>query len=226
MSNAHAFPEPQRAAVYRAIRERRDVRHFLPDTVPDDVLGRLLEAAAHAPSVGYMQPWNFLVIRDAEVRRQVHRAFLQANARAEALFPPERRGRYAALKLEGILDSALNLCVTCDRGRFGPVVLGRTCQPDMDLFSAVCAVQNLWLAARAEGVGVGWVSILEPEDLRRILALPEGVVPVAYLCVGYTEGFAAEPELKTLGWLPEVPLGDLVFYDRWGRRSSAGGGAG
>ena len=109
--------------------------------------------------------------------------------------------------------------MACDRSRFGPVVLGRTCQPDMDLFSTVCAVQNLWLAARAEGVGVGWVSILEPADLCAILGLPEGVVPVAYLCVGYTEGFAAEPELKTLGWLPEVPLDELIYIDHWGRRA-------
>jgi 5,6-dimethylbenzimidazole synthase len=219
MSTPHAFSEAERDAVYRAIRERRDVRRFRPDPVPDDVVQRLLRAAAHAPSVGYSQPWNFVVVRDAGVRRQVHEAFRRANAEAQQQFPPERRDRYAALKLEGILDSALNVCVTCDRTRFGPVVLGRTCQPDMDLYSAVCAVQNLWLAARAEGVGVGWVSILRPEDLRRILALPEGVVPVAYLCVGYAEAFAAEPELKTAGWLPEVPLAELVFHDRWGNRN-------
>ncbi|HYT95356.1 MAG TPA: 5,6-dimethylbenzimidazole synthase [Gemmataceae bacterium] len=219
MNQPHAFSEDERAAVYRAIRERRDVRRFLPDPVPADVVERLLRAAAQAPSVGYMQPWNFLVLRDEQVRRQIHHAFCQANARAQALFPPERRDRYAALKLEGILESGLNLCVTCDRSRFGPVVLGRTCQPDMDLYSTVCAVQNLWLAARVEGVGVGWVSILEPADLRRILQLPETVVPVAYLCVGYTASFAAEPELKTSGWLPEVPLADLVFYEQWGQRT-------
>jgi 5,6-dimethylbenzimidazole synthase len=218
MNNPHAFSEAERAAVYRAIRERRDVRRFLSAPVPQEVIERLLRAAAQAPSVGYMQPWNFLILRGEQVRRQIHEAFLRANARAQEMFPPERRDRYAALKLEGILDSALNLCVTCDRSRFGPVVLGRTCQPDMDLYSTVCAVQNLWLAARAEGVGVGWVSILEPDDLRRILRLPDAVVPVAYLCVGYTATFAPEPELKTSGWLPEVPLADLVFYEEWGRR--------
>src|SRR5947209_8706784 len=221
MDTPHAFSEAERAAVYRAIRERRDVRRFRPDPLPDDVLHRLLAAAAHAPSVGYMQPWNFIVVHDRGVRLQVHQAFREANAEAEALFPPERRDRYAALKLEGIRDSALNLCVTCERGRFGPVVLGRTCQPDMDLYSAVCAVQNFWLAARAEGVGVGWVSILKPDDLRRILRLPDGVVPVAYLCVGYTDHFAEEPELKTSGWLPEIPLGELVFLDTWGNRAPA-----
>ncbi len=218
MNTPYAFSDAERAAVYRVIRERRDVRRFRSDPVPDDVLGRLLEAAVHGPSVGYMQPWNFLILRSPEVRRQVHAAFVRANTEARAMFPAERQERYAALKLEGILDSALNLCVTCDRRRFGPVVLGRTCQPDMDLYSTVCAVQNLWLAARAEGVGVGWVSILRPEDLRAILGLPDGVVPVAYLCVGYTDGFAPEPELKTAGWLPEVPLSELVFHEHWGRR--------
>jgi 5,6-dimethylbenzimidazole synthase len=218
MNNPHAFAEAERAAVYRAIRERRDVRRFRSDPIPEEILQRLLRAAAHAPSVGYMQPWNFLIVRDRGVREQVHRAFREANAEAEAMFPPERRDRYAALKLEGILDSALNICIACDRSRFGPVVLGRTCQPDMDLYSTVCAVQNLWLAARAEGIGVGWVSILKLENLRRILHIPERVVPVAYLCVGYTDGFAEEPELKTSGWLPEVPLAELVFCDAWGRR--------
>jgi 5,6-dimethylbenzimidazole synthase len=220
MSAPHAFSEAERAAVYRVIRERRDVRRFCPGPVPDEVLLRLLRAASQAPSVGYMQPWNFIIIREEQVRRQVHQAFLQANAAALEQFPAERRPTYTALKLEGILDSALNLCVTCDRSRFGPVVLGRTCQPDMDLFSTVCAIQNLWLAARAEGIGVGWVSILRPQDLRRILVLPEAVVPIAYLCLGHTTGFATEPELKSLGWLPEVPLEDLVFHERWGNRSS------
>ena len=218
MDNPHAFSEPERAAIYRAIRERRDVRRFRPEPVPEPVVHRLLMAASQAPSVGYMQPWNFLLIGDLQVRQAIYEAFLRANAEAQAMFPSERRDRYAALKLEGIRESALNLCVTCDRRRFGPVVLGRTCQPDMDLYSTVCAVQNLWLAARAEGVGVGWVSILKPEELCRILQLPDGVVPVAYLCVGYTEAFAAEPELKTAGWLPEVPLDELIFLDCWGRR--------
>jgi 5,6-dimethylbenzimidazole synthase len=218
MNQPQGFSDAERAAVYRAISERRDVRRFLSTPVPADVVERLLRAASQAPSVGYMQPWNFLVLKSEEVRRQIHQAFLHANARAQEMFPPERRDRYTALKLEGILESALNVCVTCDRTRFGPVVLGRTCQPDMDLYSTVCAVQNLWLAARAEGVGVGWVSILEPADLRRILQLPEAVVPVAYLCVGYTPSFAPEPELKTSGWLPEVPLADLIFYEQWGRR--------
>jgi 5,6-dimethylbenzimidazole synthase len=136
------------------------------------------------------------------------------------MFTDGRAEEYSRLKLEGILESPLNICVTCDRSRFGPVILGRTCQPEMDLYSSVCAVQNLWLAARAEGVGVGWVSIIKPGDLQNILGLPENVVPVAYLCVGYTDSFADEPELKTLGWLPEIQFSELVFYDKWGQKTA------
>lgn len=218
MPSPHAFSDDERAAIYRVIRERRDVRRFHSDPIGDDIVMRLLAAAAHAPSVGYMQPWNFIVIRDAQVRGEIYEAFVEANNEAQSMFPPERRNQYAALKLEGIRESGLNICITCDRSRFGPVVLGRTCQPDMDMFSSVCAVQNLWLAARGEGIGVGWVSIIKPDALRRILQLPDPVVPVAYLCVGYTDGFAREPELKTHGWLPELPLSELVFANRWGQQ--------
>lgn len=215
----NSFFENEKEAVYRVIKERRDVRRFKSDAIPPDVLGRILEAAMQAPSVGYMQPWNFILIQDLAVRRKVHEAFLRANEEAKSQFPGERGEKYASLKLEGILESGLNICVTCDRKRFGPVILGRTCQPDMDLYSTVCAVQNLWLAARCEGIGVGWVSILKPEELPPILGLPEGVVPIAYLCVGYTESFAPEPELKTAGWLPQIPHDELIFWDQWGRPS-------
>ncbi len=215
---ANGFNEGEREAVYRVIRERRDVRRFKSDPIPEDVLGRILTAAMQAPSVGYSQPWNFILVKDLEVRRKVKEAFDRANGEARNRFEGERGEKYASLKLEGILDSALNICVTCDRNRFGPLVLGRTCQPDMDLYSAVCAVQNLWLSARCEGVGVGWVSIIKPGELSAVMGLPEGVVPIAYLCVGYTDAFAPEPELKTVGWLPQVPYTDLIYHDRWGGR--------
>jgi 5,6-dimethylbenzimidazole synthase len=212
-----AFSEPERAAVYRAIFERRDCRRFLPDPLPDDLIARLLAAAHHAPSVGFMQPWNFLLIRSIEVRGRVRDAFERANTEAAARFEGERGERYRTLKLEGILESPINLCVTCDRSRHGPVVLGKTSQPEMDLYSTVCAVQNLWLAARAEGVGVGWVSIIDPADLHTILRLPEAVVPVAYLCLGRVPGFPPAPELERLGWLGRIDLAPLVFEDQWGR---------
>ena len=214
-----AFSSLERDAVYRAIFERRDCRRFLPDPLPDDVVARLLTAAHHAPSVGFMQPWNFLLVRSLEVRAQVKAAFERANSAAGQLFPGDRGDLYRSLKLEGIMESPLNLCVTCDRSRHGPVVLGKTAQSEMDLYSTVCAVQNLWLAARAEGVGVGWVSIVEVEDLRRILELPESVVPVAYLCLGWVPDFPGSPELQRLGWLNRIELAPLVFEDRWGQPS-------
>jgi 5,6-dimethylbenzimidazole synthase len=215
-SPAPAFSPSERAAVYRAIFERRDCRHFLPDPLPNDLVLRLLSAAHHAPSVGFMQPWNFLLIRSREVRLAIKAAFDRANIAAAEQFPDARGEQYRALKLEGILEAPLNLCVTCDRSRHGPVVLGRTAQPEMDLYSTVCAVENLWLAARAEGVGVGWVSILDPADLRRILNLPEPVVPVAYLCLGRVAEFPPAPELQRVGWLDRLALAPLVFEDHWG----------
>lgn len=218
MTNNYAFSKDERDAIYRVIEARRDVRKFRSEPIADEILMRILQAAANAPSVGYMQPWNFLVIKNKEIRTKIHDAFVVANDEAKEMFEGERSSQYAKLKLEGILESPLNICITCDRERFGKVVLGRTCQPDMDLYSSVCAVQNLWLAARAEGVGVGWVSIIKPQDLQDILQFPENVVPIAYLCVGYTDIFASEPELKTSGWLPEIPFADFVFYDNWGNK--------
>ncbi len=209
------FSDAEKAAVYRAIAQRRDIRRFRSDPLPMPTLLRILEAAHQGPSVGFMQPWNFILIRDRAVRERVHAAFARANEEAKKLFDGERKQLYAALKLEGILESALNICVTCDRQRFGPVVLGRTCQADMDLYSSVCAVQNLWLAARAEGVGVGWVSIIHADELAGILKLPQHVVPIAFLCVGYVDSFPSEPELQTAGWLPRLRLADVLRFETW-----------
>ena len=169
---ADPFSPEDRAAVYRAIETRRDVRdQFLPDPLSDALIERLLKAAHAAPSVGFMQPWNFLLVRSEEKRRQVHAAFLRANEEAAAMFQGERQDQYRALKLEGILKAPLSICVTSDPTRGGKVVLGRTHNPRMDVYSTVCAVQNLWLAARAEGVGVGWVSIFHDRDIKAIFSL-------------------------------------------------------
>ncbi|MFN7223040.1 MAG: 5,6-dimethylbenzimidazole synthase [Paracoccaceae bacterium] len=213
---AAPFDDADRGAVYHAIFSRRDVRSQFTDRPVDDaVLTRLLTAAHHAPSVGFMQPWNFIVIRKAEVKAQIRTAFDRANAEAAAMFAEDRRPLYSALKLEGISDAPVNLCITCDRSRGGEVVLGRTHNRDMDLYSTVCAVQNLWLAARAEGIGVGWVSIFHDADLRAILGLPDPVVPVAYLCLGHVDALYDEPELQVKGWRQRLDLADLVFQDRW-----------
>jgi 5,6-dimethylbenzimidazole synthase len=215
------FTDAEKAGLYRAIFERRDMRRFRPEPIADEVLTRILNAAHHAPSVGFMQPWDFILIRDSVIRRQIHEAFQEANAEAVQLFQGERQKLYAALKLEGILETPLNICVTCDRQRFGPVVLGRTCQPDMDLFSTVCAVQNLWLAARAEGIGVGWVSIIHADRLSAILGLPPHVVPVAYLCLGHVDHFPPEPELQSAGWLPRLPLEKVLRSESWNGKNPA-----
>ena len=205
------------AAVYQAIFSRRDVRgQFLPTPVPDDLLARVLMAAHHAPSVGFMQPWNFLLVKSGEVKQRVHDVFKTANDEAALMFPNEKREIYSKLKLQGILDAPINLCITCDRSRSGPVVLGRTHMPTMDLYSSVCAVQNLWLAARAEGLGVGWVSIFHEKALQDALGIPHHIVPIAYLCLGFVSHFKDKPELEKAGWLPRLPINDLVYFEQWG----------
>ncbi len=221
LAPAGPFSAEEQAAVYRAIYTRRDVRsQFLQRPVEPDVLNRLLTAAHHAPSVGFMQPWNFIVIRDGETRSRIRFAFENSNAEAATMFEGERRTLYSSLKLEGIASAPINLCITCDRERGGPVVLGRTHNRDTDLYSTVCAVQNLMLAARAEGIGVGWVSIFKDDAIRTILGLPDHVVPVAYLCIGYVAELYTKPELETKGWAKRAELKSLIFENGWGKQSS------
>lgn len=211
------FTDAERQGLYRAIYERRDVRsQFLPDPIPAPVLARLLQAAHHAPSVGFMQPWDFIVIDSREVRASILASFEQANQTATERFEGERQALYRSLKLQGIIESPLNLCITCDRSRGGPHVLGRNSIVETDLFSTCLAVQNLWLAARAEGVGVGWVSILDQAQLSKVLNLPDHVYPVAYLCLGYVSEFLDQPELEAKGWRSRLPLVELVHANRWG----------
>jgi 5,6-dimethylbenzimidazole synthase len=213
----HRFPDAQRRAIYRAILERRDVRgQFRPDPIDDETLSRLLLAAHYAPSVGFMQPWSFILVRDSATKARVHGLFAQANAEAAARFPDDQAATYRRLKLEGIREAPINLCVTCERDRAGPVVIGRTHHQAMDIYSTVCAVQNLWLAARAEGIGVGWVSILDHAKLKAVLEIPRGVVPVAYLCLGKVSHFHDRPELEKAGWRPRLDAADLIHADRWG----------
>lgn len=222
LAYAAPFTEAERAAVYRAIHTRRDVRdEFLADDVPRDVIMRILDAAHHAPSVGFMQPWNFILVRDLDKRRAVHAAFQRACAAEEQALEPSRRPLYRSLKLEGILKAPLNICVTCDRGRFGATGLGRTQQPDTDILSTACAVQNLWLAARVEGVGVGWVSIVRERDLREIFNIPSEIAVVAYLCVGYVARAYPLPELEMKRWAPRLPLENLIFEDGWGELAAS-----
>ena len=210
------FSPAERTTLYRVIESRRDVRAFRSDPIATNTLARILGAAHHAPSVGLMQPWNFIVIRDAVTKSRVKALFEIQNELALANYAGVRADLYGSLKLEGLEEAPLNLCVTCDRTRSGPHVLGRNTVVDTDLYSTCCAIQNLWLAARVEGVGVGWVSILDYDDLRPILGIPATVVPVAYLCIGYPREFLDEPELQRRGWATRLPLEQIVFQERWG----------
>ncbi len=216
VTTATGFDESERRAVYRAIRERRDVRRgFLAEPLPDELLNRLLEAAHNAPSVGLMQPWRFIVVRNLAVRQAIHNIFLDANQRALAEYKGERQKSYAGIKLEGILEAPQNLCIVCDSESSRGHGLGRLTMPETAIYSAVCAVQNLWLAARSEGIGVGWVSILEPALLRHALKIPAHITPIAYLCLGYVDAFAAEPDLERIGWEKRTPLKSVLSVDEY-----------
>ena len=213
---AEEFSQAAREAVYSAIKTRRDVRdQFLADPLPDDLVRRLLEAAHAAPSVGFMQPWSFILVRSPRTRQAAWKAFAEANAEAQAMFNDEQRDLYSTLKLEGIRKAPLSIVVTCDPDRAGPVVLGRTHNPRMDVYSTVCAVQNLWLAARAEGVGVGWVSIFRDDDVRYLLNIPQRIEIVAWLCLGYVNELYTEPELAVKGWRQRLDLDDLICEEMW-----------
>jgi 5,6-dimethylbenzimidazole synthase len=213
------FSEEEKRGVYRAIHERRDVRgQFLAGPIPAEVLGRILNAAHHAPSVGFMQPWDFIVIEDANVRRAVCDNFERANRDAAGVYDGERRDTYRRMKLAGILDAPVNICITCDRERTLGHKLGRRTDAATDLYSTVCAVQNLWLAARAEGLGVGWVSILDFEELKALLGIPAGHTVVAYLCVGYVSEFRLRPDLEESGWERRQALSTLLHFDGWANR--------
>ncbi len=209
------FTPSERDAVYKAIFARRDVRRFLSSPIPADAIERILLAAHHAPSVGFMQPWNFIIIREAHKKRLIKDAFLSARSQEAERFSGDRRDLYLSLKLEGIEESPVNVCVTCDSTRHGPAVLGRSLIPQTDLYSTCCAIQNLWLAARAEGLGVGWVSIISEQAVKEILRIPDQVAVVGYLCIGYPARFELKPELESVGWLARLPLRDVIFNEVW-----------
>lgn len=202
--------------MYAAIALRRDVRHFQPDRAIDpDALERILQAAHRAPSVGLSQPWGFVLIRDRALRSRIRASFLACREREAARYEPERRALYLAQRLEGILEAPLNICVAVDLRERSEAVLGTTVQPEALRASACCAVQNLWLAARAEGLGVGWVSIVEPTLIARELAMPSGVEPVAYLCVGHARAFRTTPMLEETRWSERIPLQKVLHEEQW-----------
>ena len=214
----NSFVDCEREGLYKAIYTRRDVRsNFIDRDIPGNILAQILKAAHHAPSVGYSQPWDFILIKDYANRLLVKNSFINEREKSISLLKgdKERLKLYLRLKLEGIVESAINICVTYDPTKFGPFVLGRTSVPETGVYSVCCAIQNLWLAARVEGIGVGWVSILSTTDLKKILSIPDHVLPIAYLCLGYVNEFSAKPDLENVGWLERMALKDVIHYERW-----------
>ncbi|MGD8708149.1 MAG: 5,6-dimethylbenzimidazole synthase [Nitrosopumilaceae archaeon] len=210
------FTDDEKKGLYKAIHSRRDVRsHFTSKAIEDEVLSRILNAAHHAPSVGFSQPWNFILVKDPQTKARIKKSFEEEKEKSSQLIEEPKKSKYLSFKLEGILESPVNLCVTYDPSKFGPFVIGRSSIPEAGLYSVCCAIQNLWLAARSEGVGLGWVSILSNEVLKEVLNLPNHVVPVAYLCLGYVDEFASKPDLETAGWLPRLGLKDVIYYEKW-----------
>lgn len=216
--STHRYSDAEIAAIYRVIEERRDMRHFLPTPVAPEVLGRLLTAAHYAPSVGLMQPWRFIRITDHGLRQDIHRLVDAERIRtAHAIGEYESTARMAEfmrLKVEGILDCGELLVATlCDKRE--QHIFGRRTLPEMDLASVSCAIQNMWLAARAEGLGMGWVSIFEPKELAQLLSIPDDAKPVAILCLGHVNSFYKEPMLVETGWRTARPLQDMVLENGW-----------
>jgi 5,6-dimethylbenzimidazole synthase len=216
--NPFSYPDQDKAAIYKVIAERRDMRHFLPTPIPQELLNKLLTAAHHAPSVGLMQPWRFIRISDASVREKIHAQVDEERAKtAKAIGEFETTARMAdfmRLKVEGILDCGELLVATlCDKRE--KHIFGRRTLPEMDLASVSCAIQNLWLAARAEGIGMGWVSLFDPIKLATLLNIPNGAKPIAILCLGHVNTFYKEPMLVEEGWTKEKPLSDMLMENVW-----------
>ena len=215
----HRYPEADRAALYRAITERRDMRHFLPgQTVAPALLQRLLQAAHRGPSVGFMQPWRFIRVQSTDLRQAIHALVEEERVRtAHAL--GEREEDFMKLKVQGVLDAAEVLVVAMPPGREAHI-FGRRTLPEMDIASAACAIQNLWLAARAEGLGMGWVSIFDPQALAHLLHMPEGAHPLGVLCLGPVAAYYAEPMLQQEKWANRMPLQDMLMDEVWAQESS------
>ncbi|WP_261836985.1 5,6-dimethylbenzimidazole synthase [Vibrio ishigakensis] len=211
--------DAERDALYKVIHSRRDVRNdFTQQPIPEDVLQRILLAAHHAPSVGFMQPWDFILVTEEETKAEIKKGYEAARLESAEQFSKDKQGQYKSFKLEGIMEAPLGICVTCDKERNGPIVIGRTIKPEMDVYSTVCAIQNMWLAARAENIGLGWVSIIHDDVLRLTLNIPEELEIIGYLCLGYVTKFKDKPELEDFGWLPRENLDQLIHKEKWSKK--------
>lgn len=212
------FSSEEREAVYKAIYQRRDIRSFLPTSIPESKIHKILHAAHHAPSVGFSQPWNFILVSSEEVKEKLAWAADKERRALAIHYEGEKETKFLGLKVEGLKEAPLTICVTCDPTRGGSHVLGRNSIPETDIMSTACAIQNMWLAACAEGLAMGWVSFYKKNDVRDILEIPPHIDPVALISIGYTEDYPEKPILELADWRERETLAQLIFEDRWGKR--------
>lgn len=214
------FTNEEREAVYKVIKKRRDIRSFRPDTVSEEKIQRILHAAHAAPSVGFMQPWNFILVTSDEIKEKLAWA-ADKERRALAIHyedETEKEANFLRIKVEGLKEAPVTICVTCDPTRGGSHVLGRNSIPETDILSTACAIQNMWLAACAEGIAMGWVSFYKKNDIRDILGIPPHIEPVALMSLGYTDDYPEKPLLELAGWEKRQELEQLIFTNKWGEK--------
>lgn len=209
------FTKEEMDAVYKAIYTRRDVRSFLPNPVPQESIDKIVQAGHNAPSVGFMQPWNFIMITSKDVKEQLAWAADKERRALAIHYEGEKESKFLSLKVEGLKEAPITICVTCDPTRGGSHVLGRNSIPETDVLSTACAIQNMWLAATAEGLALGWVSFYKKADIRDILEIPPHIDPIALLSIGYTDKYPDKPLLELADWEKRRPLGDLIFQNKW-----------
>ncbi|CAH0142198.1 5,6-dimethylbenzimidazole synthase [Peribacillus frigoritolerans] len=212
------FTNEEQAAVYKAIYNRRDIRSFLSKPISKDILRRILDAAHHAPSVGFMQPWSFIVISSQETKNSLAWAADKERRALAIHYEGGKENKFLSLKVEGLKEAPYTICVTCDPTRGGSHVLGRNSIPETDILSTACAIQNMWLAAYAEGLAMGWVSFYKKNDIRDILEIPPHIEPVALLSVGYTDQYPDKPILELANWEKRRLMDELIFEDKWGNK--------
>ncbi|SEF93971.1 5,6-dimethylbenzimidazole synthase [Paenibacillus sp. UNC499MF] len=211
------FSKEEKEALYKIMYTRRDVRTFRSDPISDETVIRLLEAAHHAPSVGFMQPWNFILVTSDEIKERLAWAADKERRALAIHYEGERQDQFLNLKIEGLKQAPLTVCITCDPTRGGSHVLGRNSIPETDMMSVACAIQNLWLAACAEGLAAGWVSFYKKNDIRDILAIPPHIDPLALISIGYTDHYPAQPILETANWEKRRALDGLIYRETWGQ---------
>lgn len=212
------FTNEERDAFYKVLYNRRDIRSFLPTPIPQDALDNILMAAHHAPSVGFMQPWNFIVISSDEIKEKLAWAADKEKRALAIHYDGEKEAKFLDLKVEGLKEAPITICVTCDPTRGGSHVLGRNSIPETDVLSTACAIQNMWLSACAEGLALGWVSFYKKNDIRDILEIPPHIDPIALLSIGYTENYPEKPLLELANWEKRRSLEQLIYENKWGKK--------